>query len=68
MTDIQKLICAMQKKMKEIKEKYSYSDSEFTAYLQGQRDMFFDLAEIFNSIKCPNCKTETKGNDTNEQT
>lgn len=54
--------------MKEIKEKYSYSDSEVTAYLQGQRDMVVDFAEIFNSIKYPNCETEMKGNDTNEQT
>lgn len=44
MTDIEKLICAMQKEIKEIKEKYSYSDSEVTAYLQGQRDMVVDLA------------------------
>lgn len=41
MTDIEELICAMQK---EIKERYSYSDSEVTAYLQGQRDMAVDLA------------------------
>lgn len=44
MTDIEELICAMQKEIKEIKEKYSYSDSEVTAYLQGQRDMVVDLA------------------------
>lgn len=57
MTDIQKLICAMQKEIKEIKERYSYSDAEVTAYLQGQRDMVVDLAGIFAKMK---------GNDTNE--
>lgn len=35
MTDIQELICVMQKEIEKIKEKYSYSDSEVTAYLQG---------------------------------
>lgn len=54
------------KEIKEIKERYSHSDSEVAAYLQGQRDMVVDLAGIFTPIKCPNCETEMKGNDTNE--
>lgn len=44
---IEELICAMQKEIKEIKERYSYSDSEVTAYLQGQRDMAVDLMNVY---------------------
>lgn len=47
MTDIEELICAMQKEIKEIKERYSYSDSEVAAYLQGQRDMAVDLMNVY---------------------
>lgn len=49
MTDIQRLICTMQK---EIKERYSYSDAEVTAYLQGQRDMVVDLASEWHKKGC----------------
>lgn len=55
MTDIEELICAMQKEIKEIKEikeRYSYSDSEVTAYLQGQRDMVVDLASEWYKKGC----------------
>ena len=53
------LICAIQKEI---------SNSEVIACLQRQRDMFVDFAGISTPIICPNCETETKGNDTNEQT
>lgn len=52
MSDIQRLICAMQKEIKEIKERYSYSDSEVAAYLQGQRNMVVDLASEWHKKGC----------------
>lgn len=46
MTDAEEMLVKVSEELKNIKERYGYSNSEVTAYLQGQRDMTVDLINM----------------------